>query len=59
LMPSAPFRERGAVYPIVRPAPTLGQHNRLILCERLGVPEATLDELLAAGVCGDDVPAAG
>jgi crotonobetainyl-CoA:carnitine CoA-transferase CaiB-like acyl-CoA transferase len=55
---SAPFREDGSVYPIEQPAPTLGEHNRLILCEHLGLNEAELLHLLATGVSGTNVPGA-
>jgi crotonobetainyl-CoA:carnitine CoA-transferase CaiB-like acyl-CoA transferase len=53
---SAPFREDGVPYPIERPAPTLGEHNRRILCEQLGLSEADLERLIASGVSGDDMP---
>jgi len=36
-----------------RPAPLFGEHNREILCGLLGVAEAELTELAAAGVIGD------
>jgi crotonobetainyl-CoA:carnitine CoA-transferase CaiB-like acyl-CoA transferase len=36
-----------------RPAPLFGEHNREILCGLLGVPEAELTALAAAGVIGD------
>ncbi len=53
---SAPFREDGAPYAIERPAPTLGEHNRRILCEQLGLGDAELDRLIATGVSGYDMP---
>jgi crotonobetainyl-CoA:carnitine CoA-transferase CaiB-like acyl-CoA transferase len=53
---SAPFREDGAPYVIERPAPTLGEHNRRILCEQLGVADDELDRLVASGVSGYDMP---
>ncbi len=36
-----------------RHAPLFGEHNREILCGLLGVSEAELEELAAAGVIGD------
>jgi crotonobetainyl-CoA:carnitine CoA-transferase CaiB-like acyl-CoA transferase len=36
-----------------RPAPLFGEHNREVLCGLLGVSEAELAELAAAGVIGD------
>jgi len=53
---SAPFREEGAPYLIERPAPTLGEHNREILCDHLGLSEAELEHLLDTGVSGTTVP---
>lgn len=50
---SAPFRYPG-LRPVARqPAPTLGQHNRTVLGDVLGVDEATLVELERDGVIGD------
>jgi len=42
-----------------RPAPRFGEHNREILCGLLGLPEAELGELAAAGVIGDSPIGAG
>ena len=51
--PSPAFREEGRPYPIRRPAPTLGQSSREVLGRILGVPDAELDRLEAAGVIGE------
>lgn len=53
---AAPFREDGAPYPTERPAPTLGEHNRRILCDQLGLSDADLERLIASGVSGYDMP---
>ena len=53
---TAPFREEGRPYAIERPAPTLGEHNRMILCEHLGLSDAELAHLLETGVSGTNVP---
>ncbi|MEI6723426.1 MAG: CoA transferase, partial [Betaproteobacteria bacterium] len=55
---TAPFREEGEPYAIERPAPTLGEHNRLILCDHLGLSDAELEHLLETGVSGTNVPGA-
>jgi len=52
---AAPFREDGRPYWIERPAPTIGQHNREVLCVAFGLSEAELERLLEAGVCGYEV----
>jgi len=51
--PSPAFREDGEPYPIRHPAPTLGQSTREVLSRLLGVGEAELDRLEAAGVIGE------
>jgi crotonobetainyl-CoA:carnitine CoA-transferase CaiB-like acyl-CoA transferase len=50
---STPFRYPGLQPVARRPAPTLGQHNRTVLGEVLGVDEATLAELERDGVIGN------
>ena len=35
---------------IIRPAPSLGEHSRMLLVERLGMDDAAVDELVEAGV---------
>lgn len=42
-----------------RPAPMFGEHNREILCDLLGVSEAELAELTAAGVIAESPVGAG
>jgi len=51
--PSPAFREDGTPYPIRHPAPTLGQSTREVLSRLLGVGEAELNRLEAAGVIGE------
>jgi crotonobetainyl-CoA:carnitine CoA-transferase CaiB-like acyl-CoA transferase len=51
--PVAPYRADGAAYDIDTPAPTLGQHNRQVLTELLGLDASELAELQQAGVIGD------
>ncbi len=36
-----------------RPPPTLGQHNREVLCGELGLPDADFEKLCERGVVGD------
>jgi crotonobetainyl-CoA:carnitine CoA-transferase CaiB-like acyl-CoA transferase len=43
---------RGSTLPdvVTLPAPSLGEHSRRILAERLGFTDEAVDELVAAGV---------
>jgi crotonobetainyl-CoA:carnitine CoA-transferase CaiB-like acyl-CoA transferase len=50
--PVAPYRVGDAPYAIEAPAPTLGQHNRRVLGELLGLTDAELARLTRAGVIG-------
>lgn len=50
--PSPPYRPSKDPIPISKPAPTLGQHNKEILGELLGVSNATLAELTSEGIIG-------
>jgi crotonobetainyl-CoA:carnitine CoA-transferase CaiB-like acyl-CoA transferase len=51
-IPTLPFRFAGAERLIRSPAPTLGQHNREILCALLGVTEEDFRALELDGVIG-------
>ncbi|MEX2254842.1 MAG: CoA transferase [Acidimicrobiia bacterium] len=53
-VPTVPFRfaSRGDEGWIHRPSPTLGEHNREVLGAELGLTDAELDELEAAGLIG-------
>jgi benzylsuccinate CoA-transferase BbsE subunit len=48
--PGAPYRHSETNWRIQRPAPTLGQHNREIYLEELGISDAALRDLRAEGV---------
>jgi len=52
-VPTVPFRFDGVERWIRRPAPTVGQHSRAILRERLGLGEAELDALERARIIGE------
>jgi len=51
--PVPPYRVGEAPYRIETPAPTLGQHNRRVLGELLGLDDVELDRLTRLGVIGD------
>jgi crotonobetainyl-CoA:carnitine CoA-transferase CaiB-like acyl-CoA transferase len=51
-VPTLPWRARGVDHWIRRPAPTLGEHNEVVLGGRLGVPPADLAAWAAAGLIG-------
>ena len=51
--PAAPYRLGERPFDIDNAAPTLGQHNREVLSELLGLGDAEIDELQAQGVIGD------
>ncbi|HTO56645.1 MAG TPA: CoA transferase [Pseudomonadales bacterium] len=51
--PAPPYRSADAPYRIETPAPTLGQHNRRVLGELLGLDAAELERLARDGVIGD------
>lgn len=51
--PVAPYRVGHAPYTIETPAPTLGQHNRRMLGELLGLTDADLERLARIGVIGE------
>jgi crotonobetainyl-CoA:carnitine CoA-transferase CaiB-like acyl-CoA transferase len=51
--PGLPFSIAGRTAPVIRAAPTLGQHNRDVLIGELGLDAAAFDALVAAGIVGD------
>ncbi len=59
LSTQTPYRFDGAALPIGGPAPTLGQHNAELLCDRLGLSAGEYDELLKSGVIGTRATANG
>lgn len=48
--PGAPYRLTVTPWEIRRPAPTLGQHNREVFCDRLGLSQEELAQLQEEGV---------
>ena len=50
--PVAPYRSGAEPYGIDAPAPTMGEHGRLVLGELLGLGDVELDELERIGVIG-------
>jgi crotonobetainyl-CoA:carnitine CoA-transferase CaiB-like acyl-CoA transferase len=48
--PGAPFKMPLTPFTVSRPAPLLGQHNREVYCELLGLVEADLVRLRQGGV---------
>ena len=51
--PAAPYRVGTEPFDIDRPAPTLGQHNRELLSELLGLSDAEMDALERDGIIGN------
>ena len=50
--PAAPYRVGEKPFDIERPAPTLGQHNREVLSDLLGLGDAEIDDLEREGIIG-------
>ncbi|MDB5694607.1 MAG: L-carnitine dehydratase/bile acid-inducible protein [Sphingomonas bacterium] len=50
---ASPFREEGRPYPVLSPAPTLGEHNARVLGDMLGLDAAAIADLEARGIVGD------
>jgi crotonobetainyl-CoA:carnitine CoA-transferase CaiB-like acyl-CoA transferase len=50
------FRGPAMAGPVIEPAPGLGQHTRQIAADLLGLDDARVDELIAAGVLEEDRP---
>ncbi|MCP3987269.1 MAG: CoA transferase [bacterium] len=48
--PGAPYRHSETPWRIYRPAPAVGQHNREVYCDELGISDATLRALGTGGV---------
>ncbi len=53
--PAAAVRDNGAPYAVRWPAPTLGEHNRVVFGELLGMSDAEIDQFSRAGVVGDQL----
>ncbi len=49
-MPGPPYRSSRAPAPVRRAAPQLGEHNRMVYCERLGLDGDQFEGLLREGV---------
>jgi crotonobetainyl-CoA:carnitine CoA-transferase CaiB-like acyl-CoA transferase len=52
---SQPWRSFDTPLPVRRPAPCLGEHNRLVLGELLGIPQETLQKLEKEGKIGTTI----
>ena len=52
--PSPAYRETSAPYPIARPAPTLGEHNDVVLKDLLGLSDSDLVRLTEIGIIGTE-----
>jgi crotonobetainyl-CoA:carnitine CoA-transferase CaiB-like acyl-CoA transferase len=50
-----PFRENGAPYPVIRPAPLLGEYNTAVLGGELGLSDAELARLTETQVIGEEL----
>lgn len=57
--PAMAFREGAAPYPVRRAAPTLGERNREVFGEILGLGDADIAALERAGVIGSELVVAG
>ena len=53
--PSMPFREGANPFPIRKPPPTLGQHNREVLAGLLGLSDAEIEQLTRDGIIGTEM----
>ena len=53
--PAAAVRDSAAPYPVRWPSPTLGEYNRAVLSELLGLTDAEIDQLARSGVIGDQL----
>lgn len=49
VLPNSPLRYHGSEQAPATPSPLLGEHNRAVLKERLGLTEAEIDDLALAG----------
>jgi crotonobetainyl-CoA:carnitine CoA-transferase CaiB-like acyl-CoA transferase len=53
--PSMPFRETDRPFAIRSAPPTLGEHNREILADMLGLSDAEIDQLTRDGIIGTEM----